>query len=301
MAADFGNPAAAGAVAVIGSTTIDLVLTGKGESCKIGGVTTYAGITYRRLGFIPHIVSNIADAAVAERLRSAVALAFHPGASALTTRFVNTLINGERFQEMPAAADPIGPEHVGAALAPANWVHLGPLHPADLLPEVLDVLKRWGRPVLLDAQGYTRRVEKGTGRVTQACAGLLTAALQAARIVKTNRLELDTILAEFGCTPSALVSHFDLNELVVTEADRGGAIFTRRGQVIRYGAPVIACLRDPTGAGDVFFAAYAARRLGRGDSPAAAARQAAELAARQLSGGFIEERVLDLSAAGSFC
>jgi hypothetical protein len=48
-------------VVVIGSTTIDTIT--KKDSAgyfKLGGVTTYSGITYSRHGIVTHVVTNVA-------------------------------------------------------------------------------------------------------------------------------------------------------------------------------------------------------------------------------------------------
>ena len=48
-------------IGVVGSTTIDKIITGDHSYLKLGGVTTYAGITYRRHGIPVFVVSNMAD------------------------------------------------------------------------------------------------------------------------------------------------------------------------------------------------------------------------------------------------
>jgi len=47
-------------IGVVGSTTIDQIITEDHSYLKLGGVTTYAGITYRRHGIPGFIVSNMA-------------------------------------------------------------------------------------------------------------------------------------------------------------------------------------------------------------------------------------------------
>ena len=49
-------------VAVIGSTTIDCNEIGSAVHWKVGGVTTYAGLTYRRHGLNTWVVTNVAPA-----------------------------------------------------------------------------------------------------------------------------------------------------------------------------------------------------------------------------------------------
>ena len=48
-------------IAVIGSTTIDKNIYDNKNQLKIGGVTTYSGITYRRHGIVTRIVTNVAE------------------------------------------------------------------------------------------------------------------------------------------------------------------------------------------------------------------------------------------------
>ena len=48
-------------IAVIGSTTIDNIIKKDTASYfKLGGVTTYAGITYSRHAIFTHVVTNVA-------------------------------------------------------------------------------------------------------------------------------------------------------------------------------------------------------------------------------------------------
>jgi len=45
-------------IAVVGSTTIDQIVAEDKNYLKLGGVTTYAGLTYRRHGIPTYIVSK---------------------------------------------------------------------------------------------------------------------------------------------------------------------------------------------------------------------------------------------------
>ena len=57
------HPGIIRSVAVVGSTTIDRNVIGDRTFFKLGGVTVYAGITYRRHGLTTWVVSNVAPAA----------------------------------------------------------------------------------------------------------------------------------------------------------------------------------------------------------------------------------------------
>ena len=48
-------------IGIVGSTTIDKIIAEDHSFLKLGGVTTYAGITYRRHGIPVFIISNIID------------------------------------------------------------------------------------------------------------------------------------------------------------------------------------------------------------------------------------------------
>ena len=47
-------------IAVVGSTTIDKIVRENRSIFKLGGVTTYSGITYSRHGIDSYIVTNVA-------------------------------------------------------------------------------------------------------------------------------------------------------------------------------------------------------------------------------------------------
>ena len=83
-------------------------------------------------------------------------------------------------------------------------------------------------------------------------------------------------------------------EWVVTEGSHGGWVASGKGERKKFASVPVAMVADPTGAGDVFFAAYLAHRLHRGVGIATAAQRAAALAARQVEGGFIDEATLRL-------
>lgn len=281
-----------GAVAVIGAATIDRVVQSGVSKYKRGGVVAYAGLTFAELGVPTRVLTNVAHA---DRAMLAVlqqrGIAVYVGASAATTCFVNYVDGDARRQELLACAAPIAAAQLGPVLAGVEHVHLGPLHPRDLAADVLAALEG---VVSLDLQGYVRRLE-GT-QVCQGVAKSLYAALQCAAYVKTSSDELELVLADCGLTLGQLMRDCSVGEWVVTDGSHGGWVATRQGLRTNFAAAPVATVADPTGAGDVFFAAYLAQRLHRGAGIAAAAQQAAALAARQVEGGFIAETTLRLEA-----
>ena len=79
-------------IGVVGSTTIDTIVSQHRSVTKIGGVTAYAGITYSRHGLDTFVVSNIAnnDRTIIDRLEQENIIVFN-GETNRTTHFVNDI------------------------------------------------------------------------------------------------------------------------------------------------------------------------------------------------------------------
>jgi sugar/nucleoside kinase (ribokinase family) len=288
-------------VAVVGSTTIDRNVIDGRSFCKLGGATTYAGITYRRHGVPTRVVTNVAaaDRPIIERMqREGVEVAC--GASAATTRFVNRVEGGVRSQHMPAWASPITAEQARVALQSASCVHLAPLHPADIDPSVIDMLHGSRLRVVLDAQGYVRRIARGRRVAAHVC-NALASALRAAHVVKTDFHELNTILNSYGSTLLEAIQEFQIAEWIVTRGERGGFIQDVGGTLYPYDALAAEPLVDPTGAGDVFLAAYTAVRVFGRKPIGDAARHAARTAAAHAAGRYVRPARLNWIDKGFAC
>jgi sugar/nucleoside kinase (ribokinase family) len=284
------------AVLVIGSVTIDRNECAGRTFRKIGGVATYAGLTYRRHGLPTWVACNVAsaDAAILAPLRKA-GIQVQNGRTQHTTRFVNRIDGIRRTQEMPSIASPIRCRLVAAALKHVDCVHLGPLHPDDIDPEVFTRLDHAGAQVTLDIQGLVRRCDRG--RIVPAVSDHLAAALWAADIVKSDQEELDLVLDAYGAGVMAVMKRFDIAEWVATSASKGGCIHVRGGRRVVYKPVPVDEPVDPTGAGDVFFAAYTAARLHLRRTPAAAGRHAARLSSEHVTGCYLPAGLLNVARA----
>lgn len=278
-------------VAVVGSTTIDRNVIGHDTHPKIGGVTTYAGLTYRRHGLPTWVMTNVAqpDVSMLRRLtREGIQVAAGP--TALTTRFVNRMHGGRRRQEVSSIAAPVGFAQLSASAGQVDLIHLGPLHPRDIDAQVFDRLAASRSVIALDVQGLLRKIS--AGRVKADVSEHLTAALAAARIVKSDEGELHLILKTFATGVEDLMHRFAIAEWVVTSGFQGGCIHSAGQGPHRFSAEPASPVVDPTGAGDVFFAAYAVARL-RDRKPAAeAARYAAARASEHVAGRYLVDLLL---------
>lgn len=281
------------AVAVVGSVTIDRNHIGGRRLLKLGGAAFYAGLTYLRLGLSARVLCNVAptDASICTPLRRA-GVQVLIGRTGHTTRFVNRMVGDERVQQAPTLAAPIRYRRIAAVLKRIDCLHLGPLHPEDIEAHAYNRLAACGALVVLDVQGLVRK--KSRGRLVPAVSEHLAAALQAASIVKADRSEADRIVEAYGIGIEALMERFGIAEWAVTGGADGGCIHARRRRPQPYPAPPVGRVVDPTGAGDVFLAAYTEARVRQGLSVAAASRRAAGLAAAHVAGQLFPAALLDL-------
>jgi sugar/nucleoside kinase (ribokinase family) len=284
-------------IAVIGSTTIDKNIYDNKNQLKIGGVTTYSGITYRRHGIVTRIVTNVAeqDLPILDKLDQEQ-ITIQNGTTTHTTQFINIFLGDQRRQKLPFTASPIKANQIEGLLDAVGCVHLGPLHPMDIESACINLLEEAKLPVFLDVQGYTRRIEDAA--VYAGVANQIDASLNISRIVKANESELESVLHFFDTDLVNLLARYNIDEFIVTQGKKGGFVLDNKNSEVRLNAVPAQSAGDPTGAGDIFFAAYVAGRFMKKMDISNACAYAAELTALQISGNYITEDRLGLSAMG---
>jgi sugar/nucleoside kinase (ribokinase family) len=281
-------------IGVVGSTTIDKIISEDHGFLKLGGVTTYAGITYRRHGIPAFIISNMAehDLKVMSELHAEDSVVCS-AKSDLSTYFVNYDRGSIRYQELLQQAGSIKIGQIQAILDRVDGLHLGPLHPLDIERGALKSLLNSNLRIFLDVQGYTRKVKNK--KVYRSVSVQMAAGLTLANITKANETEIAAILAFFQMTLAELMHRFKIEEFVVTLGDKGGFVQKQSGETFHYDAALIKTPVDPTGAGDVFFAAYIVSRFANQKDIPDACIYAAKIAAQQVEGKYITKDVLALS------
>ena len=147
-------------IVVIGSTTIDKNIYDNKSQSKIGGVTTYSGIIYRRHGIVTRIVTNAAkqDLQILDKLEHEQ-ITVQNGATIHTTQFINIFIGDQRRQKLPIMASPIKANQIKGLLEAVGCVHLGPLQPLDIDSDCINLLKEAEVPVFLDV-ALQRKVDR---------------------------------------------------------------------------------------------------------------------------------------------
>lgn len=226
---------------VVGHVVQDVVPNGY----VAGGTATYSSITARNLGRKPGIVTRLApDFILPDVLHD---IEVHRTPSPQTTTFHNIYRDGHREQFIRALADPIQPEDVPAAWRNVPIVHLGPLAReidarfAKLFPNEL---------VGVTPQGWLRQWDD-SGRVR------LRMWEEAAEILPNVDC---LVLSEEDLNGNAgLIDEYSrLTRIaVMTQGPRGCIVFEGGKETQVPGFPVAEV--DPTGAGDVFAAAFLIR------------------------------------------
>ncbi len=238
---------------VVGHVVRDVVPDGY----TVGGTTTYSSITARNLGRRPGIVTRLAPDFVWPPALHDVAV--HRIPSAHTTTFHNIYKDGHRQQFLLSIADVLQPEDIPPAWLATPIVHLGPLNReldarfARLFPHSL---------VGVTPQGWLRQWD-ASGRVRMRLWEEAPAILPHADVLVLSEEDLNG--------NAALMDEYArLTRIaVMTQGSRGCVVFAQGAarQVPGFPVPEV----DPTGAGDVFAAAFLIALDETGD-PFAAAR-----------------------------
>ncbi len=251
---------------VLGHICADLQPDG---TTRLGGTALFASLTAHRLGLRAAILTACAPDFDLSELPVEIAVVRQPATE--TTLFENRYDNGKRTQFLHGRATTIDLGRLPVAWRQAPIVHLAPV-----IQEVPFTTAAVFEQPLLGAtpQGWLRSVLDDKHVVTEPAA-LLDLPFDRSHIVVLSeedvqgREELVRRLAE------------RLALVVLTRAERGATVFQhgRPTDVPAFEADVV----DPTGAGDVFAAAFFAA-LHQGRDPITAARWACAAAACAIEG-----------------
>ena len=256
-------PGGSPAFLTIGHITNDLHDDG---SFSLGGTVTFAAVTAYRLGLAAALVTRADEQLIAGLPARLPGIQVAARASPLTTTFANRYHDGQRTQYLHTRAESISLEDIPLAWRDAPIVLLGPLA-QELSPECVQLFpRRSGALIAATPQGWLRRWD-ADGRVWPTTwAG-----------AETMLPLLDVLILSYddlrpfadGHRADAILARWStLVPLLIATDGRHGATLFQHGQGEHFPA-YIATEVDPTGAGDVFAAAFLCRLHECGDPRAA--------------------------------
>lgn len=222
---------------------------------RIGGAVAHAAVQAQRLGLRTAVVTRAgSDIDVAKEL---------PGVevrqvdSEETTTFENHYESGRRTQHVWAQAGPLGAEHVPGEWRQARIVLLGPV-----LGEVpIGIGRLFSRSLLVfSPQGWLREVR--TNGLVRRRPWRRSVSLKGCRVLVASEEDIE------GDERALRSWTRDVPIVVITDGARGARVHVEGGWR-RIGAFVRREI-DPTGAGDVFAAAFVVRLEETGDVAEAA-------------------------------
>lgn len=258
---------------VIGHAARDLLPAG---GLRLGGTVTYAALTAQRLGLRAAILTS-GPPDLLEALAAAmpgIALATVPATEATT--FENIYAGGSRRQHLRGRAASLGVERLPPAWREARIALLAPLA-REVAPAF--ALAFPGALVAATPQGWLRRWD-ANGRVYPGPLGEAEAVLPALDALVLSVEDLlpppdmaPSLEAASPATRSAaeeqIAAWARIVPLIAVTAGREGARLLARGSPPEHFPAVAVREVDPTGAGDVFAAAFLCRLHATGDARAA--------------------------------
>lgn len=240
-----------------------------GSSFTLGGTVTFAALTAYHLGLASAIVTCADDELSTQlpALLPGITLQVQP--SPVTTTFANTYTEtGFRTQYLHERGVDLTPATIHEAWRDAPVVLLGPLAQELGADCVNYFARRPGRIVAATPQGWLRRWDadgrvwptpwQDAEQVLPALDALILSHDDLLPFADGNRAEADAILTRWSMAVPLLVA---------TDGRHGATLF-RHGQTQRFPAYPVPEV-DPTGAGDVFAAAFLTHLYRHGQPEAA--------------------------------
>ena len=168
-----------------------------------------------------------------------------------------------RIQKAHIAHNPIKVKDiVSLDLNDCDAILLGPLSPYDIPLETIKYLSKLKIPIYLGAQGYLRHL-KGDKIVLRPW-NTFQKFLKYVKILFMDENESATILGEELPLDEVakILASFGPEEVIITQGSAGSTIYSKKSdELYQIDAFVPQKIEDPTGLGDTYMAAYAARKL----------------------------------------
>lgn len=168
-----------------------------------------------------------------------------------------------RIQKASIPINPIKVEDISSLnLKDSDIILLGPLCPYDIPLKTLEYLFSLKIPIYLGIQGYLRHLKEN--KVVLHPCDDAQHYLKFIKIIFMDENEAEIILGKklpLEKIAKKLTS-YGPEEVIITQGSKGALIYSKKLDKI-YKIPAFSpkCIKDPTGLGDTFMAAYAAKKL----------------------------------------
>lgn len=212
---------------------------------RTGGTAAYSVLTAARLGLRAALTTSLACRELLSPLGPDIEFFVVPSPN--TTTFINDYSLGTRRQQVSSVARPIQAHHVPHRWLESSIVHLGPIA-REVEPGIIDLFA--DALVCVSPQGWMRRWDDA-GEVTMG-------PWEDAEVV-LSRADVLVLSEEDLAREPRLEQSFGSKVPVVvfTQGSRGAQVYARGD---RFHVPAFPSrMVDPTGAGDVYAAAFAIR------------------------------------------
>jgi 1D-myo-inositol 3-kinase len=236
----------------IGHVTRDIHPDGSNSP---GGTVIFTALTAHRLGLVAAIVTCANAQLLAELPASLPEIGISARTSLATTTFANSYREGFRIQYLRARADQLQVKDVPKSWCDAPLVLLGPLD-QELSPELVRFFpRRSGAIIAATPQGWLRRWDDD-GRVWPTPWTVAEETLPLLDVLILSHDDLLPFANGNRTDADAILTSWSMQvPLLVATNGRHGATLFQRGVAERF-PPYPAHEVDPTGAGDVFAAAF---------------------------------------------
>ena len=212
---------------------------------RLGGTAAYAACTAARLGLRAALVTRAAPFVPLDALAAEVTV--YNAGSPRSTTFENVYEGGQRRQYLHARAQPITSADMPESLRQAPIVLFGPVA-QEMQPDLLDCARQRD-----DTRGWCRKAGCGPGMRTDwsgPCRGAR------AKSIRGRCEVLVFSVDDLQDAPQSLATWQRLAPFVVMTHGREGAKVYADARLIHRARAYRASEVDPTGAGDVFAAAF---------------------------------------------
>jgi sugar/nucleoside kinase (ribokinase family) len=248
---------------IIGHITRDLTPQG----ATAGGTVAYAGLTAAALGLRVGAVTSFGPDMQMSKLGDVWLHAVH---AQQTTTFTNEYTPSGRRQHLTGRALPLGLDHVPPEWRAARIVHLGPVA-AEVNPGLAAAFP----------QAYLGLTPQGWFRAWDESGAVTVGPWEPLRPTMAKAHSVVLSLEDVGSDEEAIRGIAEAYPLVVVTDGAHGARLYMEGRMRMVPAPAVT-VSDPTGAGDIFAAAFFAVHQETGD-PMQAARLATAIASRSVT------------------